>query len=70
MPSDPVSVGVALYVLGVLIGLVFTDARPLARLGLALLWPLAFVVFAVTVVVLIVVAIVALPFRGRADAPS
>ena len=56
---------VAVYALGVLVGLVFTDAGPLARIGLALLWPLAFGAFAVTVALLILVALVALPFRGR-----
>jgi hypothetical protein len=56
---------VVVYALGVLIGLVRTDAGPLARAGYALLWPLAIVAFAVTVAVLVLVALVALPFRGR-----
>ena len=56
---------VTIYVVGVLIGLVCTDARPLTRTGLALLWPLAFAAFVVTVAALILVALVALPFRGR-----
>ncbi len=59
------TVFVAVYVLGVLIGLVFADAGPLARIGLALLWPIAFAAFAATVAALILVALVALPFRGR-----
>jgi len=56
---------VAIYVLGLLIGLVFADAGPLARIGLALLWPLAIAAFAATVAALILVALVALPFRRR-----
>ena len=59
-----------LYAAGVLIGVIFGDARPLSRLGLALLWPLAFLAFAVTVVVLIAVAVIALPFQHRGPASA
>ena len=55
----------AAYIAGVLFGLIFTDDRPLVRVGLSLLWPLAFAAFAITVIVLIVVAIAALPFQRR-----
>lgn len=65
MSPDPITVLFAVYAAGVAIGLVFTDAGPLARVGLALLWPLAFVAFALTVAVLILAALIALPFRGR-----
>ena len=54
-----------MYIAGVLIGLVFTDDRPLTRVGLSVLWPLAFAAFAITVAVLMAVAIVALPFRRK-----
>ena len=56
---------VTIYVLGVVIGLLFADAGPLARVGLALLWPVAFAAFAATVVMLILAALVALPFQRR-----
>jgi hypothetical protein len=65
MSPDLVTVLLAVYAIGVAIGVVFTDAGLLARIGLALLWPLAFVAFAVTVAVLILAALIALPFRGR-----
>jgi hypothetical protein len=65
MSPDPITVLFAVYATGVAIGLVFTDAGPLGRIGIALLWPLAFIAFAVTVAVLILAALVALPFRGR-----
>ena len=49
-----------IYVAGVLWGLVATDARPAARVGLALLWPFGPLAFVVTVTFLIVIAPVAL----------
>ena len=49
-----------IYAAGVVWGLVATDARPAARLGLALLWPIGPIAFIVTVLFLLMVAPVAL----------
>lgn len=54
----------AVYVAGVCCGLVFTDARPPARVGLALLWPAGPLAFLVTVTFLVLIAPVALLGRG------
>ena len=57
---------VVAYVAGVLIGLAATDARPAARLGLALLWPLGFAAFVVTLAVLAAASLIAFPIVGVA----
>lgn len=54
----------AVYVAGVAWGLLVIDARPVARVGLALLWPLGPLAFAVTVAVLLVASLVASPAIG------
>jgi len=41
--------GLILYIGGVVVGLFSTDARPAARLGLALLWPVAPLAFVATI---------------------
>jgi len=41
------------YLVGVVIGLWRTDAKPLGRLALSVLWPIGPLAFAVTVLVLI-----------------
>jgi hypothetical protein len=51
------------YALGVVVGLVATDARPAARLGLALTWPIGPIAFVATVALLLAVTPVA--FSGR-----
>ena len=53
-----------IYVLGVLAGLVFTDARPLARVGLALAWPVAPLAFVVVVSGLLLAALYIFPVFG------
>ena len=55
-----------IYAVGVVIGLVTTDARPLARVCLALLWPLGLVAFVVTVAGLLAVSTVLFPAFGVA----
>jgi hypothetical protein len=45
-----------LYAAGVVIGLFATDARPLTRIGLAVLWPIGPVAFVLTVSFLLVIA--------------
>ena len=53
-----------LYIGGVVVGLFSTDARPAARLGLALLWPVAPLAFVATLAVLVVTAGIAFPTIG------
>ena len=55
-----------IYVLGVLAGLILTDARPLARLGLALAWPVAPLAFVVVVTGLLLAALYIFPVFGAA----
>ena len=56
----------AIYAIGVAIGLALTDARPLARASIALLWPLGIVTFAVTIAVLLLAAMLVFPAFGVA----
>jgi len=51
-------------VLGVVVGLVRTDAAPAGRVGLALLWPIGPLAFVTTVAGLLLVAAVAFPVFG------
>ena len=55
---------VLIYSLGVLVGLAATDARPVARLGLALLWPIGPAAFVVTLAVLAAASLIAFPIVG------
>ena len=52
------------YAVGAVIGLITTDARPLARLCLALLWPVGLVAFVVTIVGLLAASTVLFPAFG------
>jgi hypothetical protein len=56
--------GFAVYVAGVVWGLLTIDARPAARLGLALLWPLGPLAFALTTTILIAASLIAYPVVG------
>jgi hypothetical protein len=56
---------IAVYLIGVLIGLWRTDGPPLTRLGLAVLWPIGPLAFLLTVSGLLVVGLVALAAGGR-----
>jgi len=58
------AVALAIYVLGVAVGLVRTDAGPAGRVGLALLWPIGPLACVVTVAELLLVAAVAFPVFG------
>ncbi len=60
----------ALYLAGVLVGLVRTDGGPADRVSCALLWPLGPLACVVTVAGLLVVALLALPFAGRGARPA
>ena len=53
-----------IYAVGVVIGLIATDARPLARICLALLWPVGVLAFLVTVGGLLAVSVVLFPLFG------
>jgi hypothetical protein len=53
-----------IYAAGVVIGLIATDARPLARICLALLWPVGVLAFVVTVGGLLAVSTVLFPVFG------
>ena len=59
-----VSIVLLVYGVGVLIGLALTDARPAARLGLALLWPIGPAAFVVTLAVLVAASLIAFPMLG------
>ena len=54
----------AIYAIGVAVGLVLTDARPLARAAIALAWPLGVVTFAVTILALLAAAMLVFPAFG------
>ena len=54
----------AIYVVGVLVGLIATQGGPGTRFALALLWPLGPLAFVITVAGLAVVAAIAFPLFG------
>ena len=54
----------AIYGIGVAAGLVLTDASPLARVVIALLWPLGAAAFVVTIAILFVAAMLVFPLFG------
>lgn len=60
----------AIYAVGVCAGLVLTDARPLARLAIALAWPLGVAAFLVTIAILFVAAMLVFPIFGVAVAAA
>ena len=56
----------AIYAIGVVIGLVMTDARPLARLALAALWPVGPTAFVAVIGILLVTLAIVFPLVGAA----
>ena len=56
----------AVYGAGVVWGLMVIDARPAARIALALAWPLGPIAFAVTITLLLGASLVAFPAFGIA----
>lgn len=54
----------AIYAFGVAIGLILTDASPLARTVIALLWPLGAVAFVITIAILVMAAMLIFPVFG------
>jgi hypothetical protein len=59
-----VNVALLIYGIGVAIGLLLTDARPLGRVGLALLWPLGPLAFVLTLSLLLAASLIAFPIVG------
>ena len=57
-------VALLIYVLGVIAGLVFTDGRPLARLVLALAWPIGPLAFVGVISGLLVASLYLFPLFG------
>ena len=57
-------VAILIYVAGVVVGLIFTDARPLARVALALAWPLAPLAFVTVVTGLLLASLYIFPLFG------
>ena len=65
MPSLGVcAICAVVYVAGVLIALAMSDARPLERVALAVLWPLGPIAFVVTLIVLVLASAIAYPIVG------
>jgi hypothetical protein len=58
------------YAIGVVIAVALTDARPAARIALALVWPLGPIAFLVTISVLVVAAMIAFPVFGAVAATA
>ena len=56
--------GLAAYLAGVAWGLLTIDARPAARAGLALLWPVGPLAFVLTIGILFVASLIAFPVLG------
>jgi hypothetical protein len=61
---DFLTVTAILYGLGIVLTLLWTDAPPLARIGLALVWPVGPLAGLVTILVLVATAAVAFPLFG------
>jgi hypothetical protein len=61
LPINPV---VVVYLVGVVVALFVIDARGLARVGLALLWPVGPVAFIVTISILLAASLIAFPLVG------
>jgi hypothetical protein len=61
LPINPV---VVVYLLGVVVALITIDARGLARVGLALLWPVGPIAFVVTISILLAASLIAFPMLG------
>ena len=66
LSSGLAALGLAVYVAGVAWGLIMIDARPPARIGLALLWPLGPLAFVVTITILLAASLIAFPAFGVA----
>jgi len=61
-----VNLGLLVYIVGVVWGLVRIDAPPPVRVALALLWPLGPIAFVATLTILFAASLVAFPLFGAA----
>jgi hypothetical protein len=59
-----VRVAILIYVAGVVVGLICTDARPLTRAALALAWPIAPLAFVTVVTGLLLASLYIFPLFG------
>jgi hypothetical protein len=59
-----VLVAILIYVAGVVVGLIFTDARPLVRAALAFAWPVAPLAFVTVVTGLLLASLYIFPLFG------
>ncbi len=57
-------VALLIYAAGVAVGLFATDARPLTRVALSLLWPLGPLAFVTTIAILVAASAIAFPWAG------
>ena len=57
-------IGFAIYVAGVVWGLMVIDARPITKIALAVLWPLGPFAFALTITILLAASLIAFPALG------
>ena len=62
----PWALCLVVYVSGVVWGLVAIDARPAARVGLALVWPIGPLAFVVVVTIQLAASLIAYPAFGAA----
>ena len=62
----PWALCLVVYVSGVAWGLVAIDARPAARIGLAVVWPIGPLAFVVVVTILLAASLIAYPAFGAA----
>jgi hypothetical protein len=56
----------AIYVAGAVVALWRTDAAPLTRMAIALVWPIGPLAFVVTVSILLAASVIAFPAIGAA----
>ena len=63
---SPMDLLLVIYGIGVAFGLVFTDARPVGRVALALMWPIGPLAFVVTMLPLVAASLVAFPLFAAA----
>ena len=59
---------IAIYVVGTIAGVLFTDAKPLMRIGFALAWPIGPLAFAVVVTGLVLASLYIFPIFGAVAA--
>jgi hypothetical protein len=66
MSAFEISATTIIYIVGVVIGFMCGDARPAIRIGYALLWPLGFIAFLVTLAILLIASLIAFPMFAAA----